>query len=142
MNFVKYESIQKTNNDDNLIPLINVVFLMLIFFMVAGVIRTQEPENISLPVSSSKQPIVQEQYQIFLTKMGEVVFQGQTLNGAMLRAALEEVIHSTADIQSLRLSLFVDQTVPAEQLYKVLKEIRNTGLLKVNLLTQQGASHE
>ena len=32
----------KTNNEDNLLPLVNIIFLLLIFFMLAGVIAKQK----------------------------------------------------------------------------------------------------
>ena len=31
-----------THNDDNLLPLVNIIFLLLIFFMIAGVIAKQK----------------------------------------------------------------------------------------------------
>ena len=31
-----------THNDDNLLPLMNIIFLLLIFFMIAGVIAKQK----------------------------------------------------------------------------------------------------
>ena len=32
----------KQTNDDNLLPLVNIIFLLLIFFMIAGVIQKQK----------------------------------------------------------------------------------------------------
>ena len=32
----------KTKNDDNLLPLVNIIFLLLIFFMIAGVVQKQK----------------------------------------------------------------------------------------------------
>ena len=40
-----------SNSDDNLIPLINIVFLLLIFFMVAGQMQKPLATDITLPVS-------------------------------------------------------------------------------------------
>ena len=40
------------SSDDGLIPMINIVFLLLIFFMIAGQIAQQEP-NLQLPISQS-----------------------------------------------------------------------------------------
>ena len=38
----------------NLIPLINIIFLMLIFFMLAGTITTIDPHKVSIPDSIIK----------------------------------------------------------------------------------------
>jgi biopolymer transport protein ExbD len=40
---------KKNDSDDNLIPLINVVFLMLIFFMVAGQIQKSDAIKLQPP---------------------------------------------------------------------------------------------
>ncbi len=43
-------------SDDNLIPLINIVFLLLIFFMVAGQMQRPMAADIRLPDIDSQQP--------------------------------------------------------------------------------------
>ena len=40
-------------NDDGVIPLINIVFLLLVFFLLAGHIAPPEPADITPPTSSS-----------------------------------------------------------------------------------------
>lgn len=39
------------NSDDGLIPMINIVFLLLVFFMVAGAVKPVEPLDIEPPES-------------------------------------------------------------------------------------------
>ena len=56
MNFTGQEAPRKDNTDDQLIPLINIVFLMLIFFMVAGQISEQDAQFIAPPESISEAP--------------------------------------------------------------------------------------
>lgn len=40
------------NSDDGLIPMINIVFLLLVFFMVAGAVKPVEPLDIEPPESA------------------------------------------------------------------------------------------
>ncbi len=40
------------NSDDGLIPMINIVFLLLVFFMVAGAVKSVEPLDIEPPESA------------------------------------------------------------------------------------------
>ena len=47
-------AIKKKIKQINLIPLINIIFLMLIFFMLAGTITKIDPYNISIPESIIK----------------------------------------------------------------------------------------
>src|SRR5690606_24728351 len=40
---------RRTGGDDNIIPMINIVFLLLIFFMVAGQIKAMDSAGVELP---------------------------------------------------------------------------------------------
>lgn len=42
---------RNASNDDNMVPLINVVFLMLVFFIVAGQIQKADPVAVISPQS-------------------------------------------------------------------------------------------
>ena len=47
-------ALKKKIKQINLIPLINIIFLMLIFFMLAGTITTIDPHKINIPESIIK----------------------------------------------------------------------------------------
>ena len=47
-------ALKKKIKQINLIPLINIIFLMLIFFMLAGTITTIDPYKIKVPESIIK----------------------------------------------------------------------------------------
>ena len=49
-------------NESNLIPMINVVFLLLIFFMVAGTFKLNGPVEISDPQSTRSQVAEPERF--------------------------------------------------------------------------------
>lgn len=55
------------NPDDNLIPLINIVFLLLIFFMVAGQIAPQQDMTIDPPESASEKALEPAELELSLT---------------------------------------------------------------------------
>jgi biopolymer transport protein ExbD len=49
---MSFESPARSDFDDsNMIPLINIVFLMLIFFMVAGKVATKDAAQLDVPVA-------------------------------------------------------------------------------------------
>ena len=60
---------RRAASDDNLIPLINIVFLLLIFFMVAGQMQRPMAADIRLPDIDSQQP-AQGDIQLELTADG------------------------------------------------------------------------
>ena len=45
------KKVEKPSIDDRIMPLINIVFLLLIFFLVAGIIREADPMDILPPES-------------------------------------------------------------------------------------------
>ncbi len=78
----------------NLTPLIDVVFLLLIFFLVATKFAEEERElNVMLPEASEAQPLTSTPRELFINidAQGRYVVRGRVLNVA----ELEEVLHRT-----------------------------------------------
>jgi len=59
--------------DVNLIPFINVIFLLLIFFMVAGRVEPLDVLDVDVPLSESKDSLSKESVTIFINREGKVV---------------------------------------------------------------------
>ena len=138
MNVVQVEAKVRESNDDNLIPLINVVFLMLIFFMVAGVIRETDKAEIGHPESVSTKALATETLTILVNKDLSIQFQDATLTIETLTQALKKIVEMKQSVEDLYLVLRVDSSLSAKRLHEVLKSIRAAGLLKVQLLTELG----
>ena len=47
------EKRKRERRDINLVPLINIIFLLLIFFIVAGTIKKPTPAPVEMPVATS-----------------------------------------------------------------------------------------
>ncbi|UZE94566.1 ExbD/TolR family protein [Alkalimarinus alittae] len=138
MNFVQVPISSKNQNDENLIPLINVVFLMLIFFMVAGVIRETDNSSINYPKSLSVNEIADKTITVIVNKASEVKLNKQAVSLKQLSDQLNKRVLEELDPQDLYIILKVDGAVAAESLQGVLKAIRQVGLLKVQLITEFG----
>lgn len=67
---------KKKKNEINLIPMINIVFLLLIFFMITGTISPKINPDVYLPYSefSKKKDLKQEYLNIDINKFGIVFF--------------------------------------------------------------------
>ena len=70
---------------DSTITLINVVFLMLMFFLVAGSIAPQPPADLQLVRLSEADPLIPPDV-LALTAKGEVIWQGSPADARALRA--------------------------------------------------------
>lgn len=127
----------RSKSDDGMIPLINIVFLLLIFFMIAGQIDPTEKPQIDPPVSSSKKALIRPPLVILVDKQQQLTVAGQALSLPALTEQLSQLqqSHSETD-EALSVALKVDKTVTAGQLNDILQTIRNQGIATVTLYSQ------
>ena len=64
---------------EHLIPLINIVFLLLIFFMLMGSIKKSPETRVEVPTVSTTYPSLADGLVITLTQDGRVYLDGQVL---------------------------------------------------------------
>lgn len=116
--------------DDSLIPMINIVFLLLIFFMIAGQIQNSMPADILLPEGETGTPADNERVQLYFSADGSLSVDGEKLTLAQLDEQL---------VQSKRANwaLVADKTVTAKQLDSVLRQLQKVGVMSLKLMTQR-----
>ena len=88
----------------NLTPMIDVVFLLLIFFLVATKFEEQERElPIVLPQASEAMPLSSKPKELFVNvaRDGRYVVNGQQLNDAALLGALQQAAASNPGRQTV-----------------------------------------
>lgn len=78
----------RKEHDDGLIPLINIVFLLLIFFMIMGRIELQENDGIEIPLSAASESLSQDAITIAITDQGSLLFEGDLMSLPELKALL------------------------------------------------------
>lgn len=125
-----------SNPDDRLIPLINIVFLMLIFFMVAGHITRQRlPGDVELPRSTQVNPAQQDHHVLAVNRVGELTLDQTPVTADTLEQSLQTLL---ADDPELALQLCLDHQLDAATLTPLLKQLRTLGLHKVMLISSRG----
>ncbi|MDF2182814.1 biopolymer transporter ExbD [Neptuniibacter sp. CAU 1671] len=122
-------------NDDNLIPLINVVFLMLIFFMVAGHIEASDAARVELPNSKAEQASAQQRHELLIDATGNRYLNGQPVTEAEMIQQLSQI---AADSTSASQPMLVkaDALLPVSQLQDHLRQLHAAGLQKITLATR------
>jgi len=137
MKFSAQAASGSANRDDNLIPLINVVFLMLIFFMVAGNISRSDAIRINPPASLSEKSVAaQTPIIILLSSAGAIYMDDMELDAAQLKDRIASVLDNSQDPQALSVLLKVDAQAPVELLLQTLGQIKAAGMLKISLATR------
>jgi biopolymer transport protein ExbD len=120
------------NDDDAVMPLINIVFLLLIFFMVAGKLTSSDPFEISPPSSSSGINEDSGSLTLLVGRNGETALDGTVIAEADLANALTERLQ---DEPSIVLRLKADGGAKAADVIQVMEIIRDAGAGELNLLT-------
>lgn len=122
----------------NITPLIDVVFILLVFFMVAGAIERPEAIDISPPQSDSEVAGDAEDIVILVGQDGSVAFQGRVLpnDAALVRVAT--IWFAASPDSSIQLK--ADASADAARVIQVMELLREAGAQYLVLLTVGGGA--
>ena len=60
-------------------PMIDCVFLLLIFFMVSAIMRTPPPFSVTLPESATKHEFPRKKFNLFISPDGQISFDDELM---------------------------------------------------------------
>lgn len=120
---------QIIKNEDNLLPLVNIIFLLLIFFMLAGVIAKQkELHNVNLASATIEEYIEKDKNTLFINADGTLTLNDQSVNESLLKEKL--MILKTDNIL-----IAADGSLDSSSLNKILLILSNSKIKNVTLLS-------
>jgi len=118
----------------NITSLIDVMFLLLIFFMVSSVFRDTIGMDITLPAAATATEQQEAPYAIYITGEGSITFREQEgLSLEALEVALRELLTSEPEA---RVALTADARSAYEDFVAVIDIARKTGGKKLIIHTQ------
>lgn len=117
-----------------MLPLINVVFLLLVFFMVAGQLGKKPPVPLTTPETSRESPPMSDVPSLSLDDRGRVFLGENEIGVARLREEGARLLPGPEP------RLHADAAVTTAQLRPVLKALRDAGFDSVKLVTRRAAS--
>lgn len=122
----------------NLVPMIDVVLVLLIFFMVATSLRHQSELEIRLPDASGKpMPGAVAQLEVAVDAAGRYAVNGRLLEIAGA-AALKERLSAEANGRSLPLTVSADGRTPHQAVVTVLDVAGQLGIHQLAIATVNG----
>jgi|TARA_B100000959_G_scaffold35932_1_gene34480 biopolymer transport protein ExbD len=78
--------------DDNLLPLVNIIFLLLIFFMIAGVIQKQkELYDVQLASATIDEYVEKEMHTLFIDNDRSLVLNDKAVPSSNLSSELKKL---------------------------------------------------
>jgi biopolymer transport protein ExbD len=114
---------------DPTITLINVVFLMLMFFLVAGTIAAPPPADLRLVQLAQADPLIPPEV-LTMTADGAVIWQGAPADPAAYVAALPPEAQGIARIMP-------DRDAPAAALITLARALRAAGATELRIVTER-----
>ncbi|WP_120496545.1 biopolymer transporter ExbD [Kiloniella sp. EL199] len=122
---------------ETMLPLINIVFLMLIFFMVAGRIQPKEHAAIILPQSSIEAEMHGDLANVSISRNFQIHYLGQIFGQTEFLKVIEiekQNILLTGNSFTIR----ADEKTDAGKLFALLVKLKALGIEKQDLVTIQG----
>ena len=118
------------SDDDRILPLVNIVFLLLIFFMVAGQLTRAAPFEIAPPRSASGGAAPEGPATVLVGADGRLALDGAVMARPALLAALPGRLGAEG-----RLRLKVDGRADAAGIVDLLAALEAAGARDIRLVT-------
>ena len=120
---------QIENNEDNLLPLVNIIFLLLIFFMLAGVIvKQKELHNVNLASATIEEYIEKDKNTLFINADGALTLNDQPIGESLLKEKL--ILLKTDNIL-----IAADGSLDSSSLNKILLILSDSKIKNITLLS-------
>jgi biopolymer transport protein ExbD len=135
MSFIQVQSLSNASNklDDSMIPAINIVFLLLIFFMIAGQIQATNDQLI-IPKSVSDAAIPEQAILVNVMADGRYYINEQAVDSSLVDALQAQGVSSNSTI-----TCNLHKDLPVTALDPVLQAVRLLGVEQLHLATEQSA---
>ncbi len=131
---MEFEGRSRIHAHLDIAPLIDIVFLLLVFFMLTSTFLVPEALELELPESSSATASEATPIIVALDSTGQLSINGERVELAQLRKAIEPLLKQNSDSP---ITLKSDARTEVQQLLKVMDEIRAAGASNVALATMQ-----
>lgn len=117
----------------SVVPLVNVVFLLLIFFMLVGQISSPDPLDIRPPRSVSGEEDTGAAVRVLLTRDGQIAVDHVVLPESELTERAAGIL---ADRPAAAFQIKADARVDAVRMLRAMERLRAAGVESLTLVTE------
>lgn len=135
---MKFKRQSRPEADINLTPMLDVVFLLLIFFMVSTTFTKESHLTIDLPeaiAQASENDTTA--IEILITSTGEYSVNGQQLINQKLETLMRAIKKELADRAKLPVIITADAKTPHEAVVRAMDAAGQLGLVNLSISTRQ-----
>ncbi len=115
-------------------PLIDMVFILLIFFVVTTTFVRETGVTVDRPTARSGQPLEGNPLMVGLGPSGQTYFEGRRVSLFSLRPLVQRRLRQRPDLSVI---LVADKAAPAQAIVGVVDELRLSGAGRIALATQR-----
>ncbi|MFM1823341.1 MAG: hypothetical protein RI967_1607 [Planctomycetota bacterium] len=136
----KPNSLRSTKSLVDMTPLIDIVFQLLIFFLVTAQMAEVTRAQLDLPKEAGEEASDSDKAGLTINVLadGSVVVADETLSEAALDRAIEAAIDAAGGADMLKPLVRADRNCDAERLNEVFRRLSSHGLAAVRLATERG----
>ena len=121
----------KGEGEINISPLIDIVFILLIFFIVTTVFVEETGVQVDKPRAASQQDLEQNSILIGITPGGEIYYGGRSIGVNGVRPVVARLLQQ----ETMPVIIQADKNTPTETTISVLDEAKLAGAEQVFLST-------
>jgi biopolymer transport protein ExbD len=122
----------------DLIPMIDIVFQLVVFFMVSSTFVVAPGIGLALPESSTEEQVSMDLVQVTVAKDGTLYFQDEAVDADTLAQRLATLDEGQKD----RVILQGEADVPLQDVISVLDILRSRGIRNASILAKNPAPPE
>ncbi|MGO1119217.1 ExbD/TolR family protein [Rhodovibrionaceae bacterium A322] len=130
---MKFQAPRPKNDDERILPLINVVFLLLIFFMLAGRLAASDPFQVNPAESESMTTAQTPDLLVLVGADGQLALEGEVMEADSLKEIVAGYVQPESEPPVVRLK--ADGQAEAVKIVEVMELLRDAGITKLKLLT-------
>lgn len=129
---MQFQPSRPKNDEERILPLINVVFLLLIFFMLAGRLAASDPFKVSPPTSANEHPAQEPESTVLIAADQRLALDGELMSAEALEKAVAERIRSGGPTV---VRVKADGQAEGRRVVDLMERLRRAGVVKLRLLT-------
>jgi biopolymer transport protein ExbD len=123
------EATQSESADVNLSPLIDMVFLLLIFFMVTTVFVQETGVSVMKPKASTAESLEKNSILIAVTREGQVVYGGREVGVNRIRGLVARLLR----IRDMPVVILADESSNTGTVVQVIDQCKLGGATRVSI---------
>ena len=120
----------------NITPLIDVVFLLLIFFMVSTTFTRETQLLIDLPESSIDARLEEEVVDISISKRGSIAVNQRLIYDADLESLIRAIIEVSGTKNTVPIVIRADAETPHQSVIMAMDAAGRLGFTKIKIATK------